>query len=68
MLDYKSDIATYVTGNNGYVLLISFFISFVVALVSIKFLVSLVNKFGFKYFGYYRVAIGVTFGLYLLWK
>lgn len=68
MLDYKSDIGTYVTGNNGYVLLISFFISFVVALISIKFLVSLVNKFGFKYFGYYRVAIGVTFGLYLLWK
>lgn len=68
MLDYKTEIVDYTTGNNGFLLGISFFISFIVALVSIKFLVSLVNKYGFKYFGYYRVVIGVSFGLYLLWK
>jgi undecaprenyl-diphosphatase len=68
MLDYRDNLATFVSGNNGYVLLISFLVSFTVALISIKFLVSLVNKYGFKYFGYYRIAISVTFGLYLLWK
>jgi undecaprenyl-diphosphatase len=68
ILDYRSEIVEYTTGNNGFVLSISFIISFLVALVSIKFLVSLVNKYGFKYFGYYRVVIGVAFGIYLLWK
>ena len=68
ILDYRSEIFEYTTGNNGFVLSISFIISFLVALVSIKFLVSLVNKYGFKYFGYYRVVIGVAFGIYLLWK
>lgn len=35
-------------------------VAFVVAIVAIKFLISFLTKFGFKYFGYYRIAIGAT--------
>lgn len=40
--------------------------SFIFAIFAIKFFISVVNKFGFKYFGYYRIILGllVLLGLY----
>jgi undecaprenyl-diphosphatase len=68
MLDYKSELPIYLSGDNGLYLGISFLVSFVVALLSITFMVNLVNRYGFKFFGYYRVIIGMALGLYLLWN
>jgi undecaprenyl-diphosphatase len=34
-------------------------IAFVVALFAIKSLMQVVSKYGFKFFGYYRIAIGI---------
>lgn len=33
--------------------------SFVFAILAIKFFISIVNRYGFKYFGYYRIALGI---------
>lgn len=41
-------------------LLIGVFLSFVFSVAAIKFFISFVNKYGFKYFGYYRIAAGLT--------
>lgn len=38
--------------------------SFITALVAVKFFVGYVQKFGFKLFGYYRIAIG---SIFLIW-
>ena len=40
-------------------LIIGIFLSFVFAVLAIRFFVSFVNKYGLKYFGYYRIALGV---------
>lgn len=34
------------------------FFSFIFAVLAIKFFISVLNRYGFKYFGYYRIAIG----------
>ncbi|MFI3322486.1 MAG: undecaprenyl-diphosphate phosphatase [Rikenellaceae bacterium] len=44
--------------NNLSILIIGNLVSFFVALLSIKFFIGFVTKFGFKLFGYYRVVIG----------
>lgn len=36
------------------------FLSFIFAVIAIKFFISIVNKFGFKYFGYYRILLGTV--------
>ncbi len=38
--------------------------SFITALIAVKFFVGYVQKFGFKLFGYYRIAIG---SIFLIW-
>jgi undecaprenyl-diphosphatase len=68
LFDYRSEIADFTSGNNVIFLSISFLVSFIVALFSIKFMINLVNQYGFKYFGYYRIFIGLIFGIYLLWR
>lgn len=40
-------------------LLIGNFVAFVVAMVAIRFFISFLTKYGFKLFGYYRIALGV---------
>ena len=40
-------------------LLLGIFLSFVFALVAIQLFLKLVNKFGFKWFGYYRIILGI---------
>jgi undecaprenyl-diphosphatase len=39
--------------------------SFVTALIAIRFFIQLVKTKGFAWFGYYRIAAGVAFLLYL---
>lgn len=46
------------------VLLIGAVVAFVVALLAIKAFISLLTKYGFKHFGYYRIVLGITFLVY----
>jgi undecaprenyl-diphosphatase len=41
-------------------LLIGNAVAFVVALLAIRTFISILTKYGFKYFGYYRIALGLT--------
>lgn len=68
ILDYKNHVNEYLFGSYSYQLYLGFIISFIVALFSIKWMVGVVQKFGFKYFGYYRVIIGISLIIYLSWK
>jgi undecaprenyl-diphosphatase len=45
--------------NNLSTLLIGSLIAFIIALLSIKFLIGFLQKHGFKLFGYYRIILGV---------
>lgn len=40
-------------------LLTGIILSFVFALIAIKFFIKLVSKYGFKHFGYYRIVLGI---------
>ena len=42
------------------VILIGNLVSFIVGAITIKSFVSYLSKFGFKHFGYYRIAVGVV--------
>ncbi|MFI3249111.1 MAG: undecaprenyl-diphosphate phosphatase, partial [Rikenellaceae bacterium] len=44
--------------DNLNILIIGNVVSFVVALLSIKFFIGFVTKFGFRLFGYYRIIVG----------
>jgi undecaprenyl-diphosphatase len=46
------------TGDEIFILTIGNTVAFLVALLSIKWLIYLVSQHGFKYFGYYRMALG----------
>jgi undecaprenyl-diphosphatase len=35
-------------------------VAFFVAVLAIKFFISILNKYGFKYFGIYRIIVGLT--------
>lgn len=41
-------------------LVIGTFLSFIFAIIAIRFLISLINKYGIKHFGYYRIALGIA--------
>jgi undecaprenyl-diphosphatase len=55
----------YYKAGNGFstqeisILAIGNFIAFLVAMLSIKWLIYSVSKYGFKFFGYYRIALGI---------
>lgn len=42
------------------ILLIGNLVAFVVAMAAIKFFIAFLTKYGFKVFGYYRIALGLT--------
>jgi undecaprenyl-diphosphatase len=52
--DYTLIDASYIT-----ILLIGNFVAFIVAMIAIKFFISYLTKYGFKVFGYYRIALGL---------
>lgn len=43
------------------ILLLGMFVAFVTALIAVKIFIKLVSSYGFKHFGYYRIAIGLVF-------
>jgi undecaprenyl-diphosphatase len=49
-----------VTEEDIRLLILGNIVAFVVAMVAIKFFISFLTKYGFKMFGYYRIAIGVS--------
>lgn len=54
------------TGLEAAVLLTGVFVSFVVSLFAIKFLMSYIKKHNFKVFGWYRIALGIIVMAYFL--
>ena len=48
------------------ILLFGALIAFIVAFVAVKAFVTFLNKYGFRHFGYYRIALGVIFLIYAL--
>jgi len=61
------NVNTFFAGNNGFYLAVGCVVSFVVAMVAVKFFIDFLNKHGFKYFGIYRIIVG-CFILFLLIK
>ena len=47
------------TGAEIIILLVGMFISFIVSMFVIKFLMSYIKKHDFKVFGYYRIILGI---------
>jgi len=41
-------------------LLVGNLVAFIVAMIAIRFFISFLTKYGFKLFGYYRIALGIT--------
>ena len=55
-------------GEELQMLLLGNALAFVVAMLAIKFFVDFLTKYGFKMFGYYRIALGLIIILLLLFK
>lgn len=65
LLDYRNDFDVLFTKDHIQFLSIGTVISFVVALLTIKWMVGFVKKYGFALFGYYRIVVGLLFCAYL---
>ncbi|MGQ9847614.1 MAG: undecaprenyl-diphosphate phosphatase [Bacteroidales bacterium] len=50
---------TFINNQNFKYLLVGNIISFVVAMIAIKFFIFFLTKYGFKWFGWYRIIIGI---------
>jgi undecaprenyl-diphosphatase len=48
------------------VLAVGFFVAFFTSIVAVKAFLALLQRYGFKYFGFYRILIGVLFILFFL--
>jgi len=46
--------------NDLKLLLLGNFVAFIVAMIAIRFFISVLTRYGFKLFGYYRIALGVA--------
>ena len=63
------NLHTFLAGNNGLYLAIGCIISFIVALFAVKFFIDFLSKHGFKYFGIYRIILGlIILGILFLKK
>ena len=61
---YKDGIA--ISSDELKILLFGNAVAFIVALIAIKTFINLLNKFGFKWFGVYRILVGGSL-LLLFW-
>lgn len=68
LLDYRAELDVFLQPNQLIILLIGFGISFLVAILTIKWMVNFISKNGFKLFGYYRIVAAVLLTIYLLWS
>ena len=48
-----------ITSDDLQLLLVGNFVAFIVAMLAISFFISFLTKYGFKLFGYYRIALGI---------
>jgi undecaprenyl-diphosphatase len=48
------------------ILAIGTIVAFIVAIIAIKAFISFLTKYGFKHFGYYRIAVGILFLIFAL--
>ena len=56
----KENLNTLFTQNNTISFIIGCVISFFVAVLAVKFFIEILNKYGFRFFGIYRVIIGIV--------
>jgi undecaprenyl-diphosphatase len=56
---YKTTVAF--SGNEVFLLCLGLVIAFITAWIAVKVFVRIVQNYGFKYFGYYRIIIGILF-------
>jgi undecaprenyl-diphosphatase len=57
LLDFYSDGLT-ISSKEIRLLIFGNLVAFIVAILAIKFFIGILNKYGFKYFGVYRIIIG----------
>jgi undecaprenyl-diphosphatase len=48
-----------IDGSNSTNLILGVFFSFIFSVLAIKFFIKILNRYGFRYFGYYRIAVGI---------
>jgi len=65
LIDYRQDFDVLFTKEHIQFLSIGTSISFIIALLTIKWMVSFVRLHGFKLFGYYRIMVGLLLSIYL---
>jgi len=56
-----------ITSENLLLLLIGSAVAFIVAAIAVKAFVAFLTRYGFKYFGYYRILLGILFLAYALY-
>jgi undecaprenyl-diphosphatase len=56
-----------ITSENMLLLLIGSAVAFIVAAIAVKAFVAFLTRYGFKYFGYYRILLGILFLAYALY-
>ena len=62
----KDDVGRALFSENWSILLIGNIVAFIVAMLAIKFFIDFLNKYGFKFFGYYRIIVGSVIIILLL--
>jgi undecaprenyl-diphosphatase len=65
LIDYRQDFDVLFTKEHIQFLSIGTSISFIIALLTIKWMASFVRLHGFKLFGYYRIMVGLLLSIYL---
>lgn len=68
ILDYRDEISVFFDATHLPIISTAFITSFLIALFTIQLLVSFVSKYGFKYFGYYRILAGLFLSIHLWLK
>ena len=66
LLDLLKGDSTWASAHNLIMLAIGCVVSFIVALLAMKWFVSFLAKYGFKWFGWYRIIVGVIIIIMLL--
>lgn len=66
LLDLLKEDGSWATAHNLTMLAVGCIVSFVVALLSMKWFVNFLAKYGFRWFGWYRIIVGVVILVMLL--
>lgn len=66
LLDLLKDNSTWASAHNLIMLAVGCVVSFIVALLAMKWFVSFLAKYGFKCFGWYRIIVGIIIIIMLL--